>query len=150
MKDDGLDCLDDPFIKASGPPVEDPFLDHPLSSAPDHVAAPAPHAVPPPKNAPLAGQAELIAVAAGRSALRRGARGAAVRAVQEALIALGIAVSGGIDGAFGPGLERAVKELQGRAGLTVDGVVGGGTLRAIDAGLDSRAPVGLSEETRGG
>jgi hypothetical protein len=25
MKDDGLDCLDDPFIKASGPPAGDPF-----------------------------------------------------------------------------------------------------------------------------
>ncbi|WP_437850979.1 hypothetical protein [Sorangium sp. So ce363] len=25
MKDDGLDCLDDPFIKAAGPPADDPF-----------------------------------------------------------------------------------------------------------------------------
>jgi hypothetical protein len=134
MKTDGLDCLEDPFIKAAGPPAEDPF-----------VAVPAtPEGAAPPKarslgNAPLAGQPDLEAIASGRGALRKGMKGPGVKALQEALIALGAGVPGGADGAFGPGLERAVKELQAKRGLAVDGVVGAGTLAAIDAALAPRA-----------
>ncbi len=88
------------------------------------------------KNTPLAGQPELESVAGGRSTLRRGAKSAGVKALQEALIVLGIEVPGGADGAFGPSLDGAIKALQAKHGLGVDGVVGPATLRAIDASLE--------------
>ena len=53
--------------------------------------------------------------------LRRGARGEAVVSLQEGLICYG-ALTGGADGVFGPGTERAVKVVQEAEGLTVDGV----------------------------
>ncbi|APR88375.1 hypothetical protein A7982_13724 [Minicystis rosea] len=134
MKDDGLDCLDDPFIRAAGPPVDDPFA--------TAVVTP-PSVEPPParglKSAPLAGQPDLEAIASGRGALRKGMKGPSVRALQEALMMLGAPLVGGADGAFGPGLERAVKELQARHGLAADGVVGARTLEALDASLNNRA-----------
>lgn len=138
MKMDGLDCLSSPFILASAPPAEDPFLAAPLARS---AAAPAQGSAAPAgsgpilKNAPLAGQPELESVAGGRSALRKGARGAGVKALQEALLALGIEIPGGADAAFGPGLERAIKALQAKHGLGADGVVGRGTLEAIDTSL---------------
>jgi peptidoglycan hydrolase-like protein with peptidoglycan-binding domain len=138
MKDDGLDCLNDPFILASAPPGEDPFatlLTTQPAAAPAQVNVPSAGSGSGLKNAPLAGQPELESVAAGKSALRRGAKGAGVKALQEALIALGIDVLGGADGAFGPTLEGAIKALQAKHGLGVDGVVGSATLGAIDASL---------------
>jgi hypothetical protein len=88
------------------------------------------------KNPPLAGQKDLEAIVAGRaSALRRGARGDGVKALQEALIALKFTVSGGADGVFGGGAEAAVKAFQSSKGLDCDGVVGRGTLAALDAAL---------------
>lgn len=41
-----------------------------------------------------------------------------------------------IDGCFGPGTERAVKQYQNAAGLVPDGVVGEQTWRALTAGID--------------
>lgn len=127
MKEDGLDASSEPFIRAPAPPADDPF-----------VAAPLPTAAAPRGGAALAspllaGQAELRSIAAGKGSLRRGARGPAVTAVQRALIALGIDVPGGADGAFGRGLESAVVAFQKAHGLAADGVVGRGTLRALDA-----------------
>ena len=87
------------------------------------------------KRAPLAGKPDLEAVARGRGALRVGARGDSVKAVQEALIKLGFAVPGGADGAFGKGLEGAIKAFQTSRKLADDGIIGPGTLRAIDAAL---------------
>jgi peptidoglycan hydrolase-like protein with peptidoglycan-binding domain len=78
---------------------------------------------------------EIEAVAAGKGVLRRGATGDGVKALQSALIALGTDVPGGADGAFGPGLEGAVKAFQAAHGLGADGVVGRGTLAALDAAL---------------
>ncbi|APR86368.1 Hypothetical protein A7982_11717 [Minicystis rosea] len=124
MKEDGLDCLSDPFIQASAPPTEDPF------------AAPPPVLVTSTlKNPPLAGEPELEALIAGKSALRKGARGAGVKALQEAMMAIAIDVPGGADGVFGPNLERAVMAFQEKQHLTVDGVVGRKTLEALDACL---------------
>src|SRR4029079_5233315 len=102
-----------------------------------------PPAAPPPaeppktglKNAPLAGEPTLEAVAAGKATLHRGVRGDAVKALQQALMTLGLSVPGGADGDFGGGLERAVKAFQGAHGLSADGVVGRGTLNAVDAAL---------------
>ncbi|WP_437322460.1 peptidoglycan-binding domain-containing protein [Sorangium sp. So ce394] len=134
MKDDGLDCLDEPFLQAAAPPGDDPFA----------AAMGAPAAAPPPKDprltrAPLAGQPDLESVASGRGALRRGARGPGVKALQEALLALGESAPGGADGAFGPGLEAAVKRFQAERGLAADGVVGAATLAALDAAFDAGA-----------
>ncbi|WP_437642415.1 peptidoglycan-binding domain-containing protein [Sorangium sp. So ce854] len=136
MQDDGLDCLDEPFLQAAAPPADDPFAA--AMGAP--AAAPPPKASSPPKDprltrAPLAGQPDLEAVASGRGALRRGARGPGVKALQEALIALGERVPGGADGAFGPGLEATVKQFQAERGLAADGVIGAATLAALDAAL---------------
>jgi hypothetical protein len=146
MKDDGLDCLSDPFIHASGPPAEDPFATTPLpQAAPARKPASAVSAVstasgPILKNAPLAGQPEIESAASGKGSIHRGMKGEGVKALQRALIALGVEVPGGADGVFGPGLESAVKALQAKLGVDADGVVGPGTLKALDARLGARAP----------
>lgn len=142
MKDDGLDCLGDPFIMASAPPVGDPFTEdggvpNPVP-AEDRPVTPA-ESAPVLKNKPLAGQSELEGVARGGTALRIGAKGAGVKAVQEALLQLGYEVAGGADGVFGPAVERAVKAFQEKGDLKVDGVVGAATLKAMDEKLLSKA-----------
>lgn len=65
--------------------------------------------------------------------LRRGAKGAEVRQVQEALVALGYSTT--IDGKFGPATAQAVKSFQASSGLTDDGVVGPATLSALSAAV---------------
>jgi hypothetical protein len=66
--------------------------------------------------------------------LRRGAKGAEVRQVQEALVALGYSTT--IDGKFGPATAQAVKSFQASSGLTDDGVVGPSTLSALSAAIN--------------
>ena len=66
--------------------------------------------------------------------LRRGAKGAEVRQVQEALVALGYSTT--IDGKFGPDTAQAVKSFQASSGLTDDGVVGPATLSALSAAIN--------------
>jgi hypothetical protein len=68
--------------------------------------------------------------------LRRGAKGAEVRQVQEALAALGYSTT--IDGKFGPATAQAVKSFQASSGLTDDGVVGPATLSALSAAVNGR------------
>jgi peptidoglycan hydrolase-like protein with peptidoglycan-binding domain len=91
------------------------------------------------KNAPLAGQAELERIAGGKGALRKGSKGAGVKTVQEALMALKYNVPGGADGIFGNGLEGAVEAFQKNKRLAADGIVGPGTLKALDAALAAGA-----------
>ncbi|MTE18832.1 N-acetylmuramoyl-L-alanine amidase [Streptomyces sp. TRM43335] len=68
-----------------------------------------------------------------RPTLRRGDAGADVRRLQRALTAAhGRTVE--IDGLFGPDTETAVRDYQRSRGLAVDGVVGGGTWGALQAG----------------
>jgi peptidoglycan hydrolase-like protein with peptidoglycan-binding domain len=59
------------------------------------------------------------------SALKKGSKGDAVRALQGNLVQLGYTVA--VDGDFGKGTEEAVLHLQKAFGYTVDGVVGDGT-----------------------
>ena len=66
--------------------------------------------------------------------LRRGTKGAEVRQVQEALVALGYSAT--IDGKFGPATAQAVKSFQASSGLTDDGVVGPATLLALSAAIN--------------
>lgn len=63
--------------------------------------------------------------------LRRGSRGSEVRDLQSDLMALGF-LGGPADGIFGAGTERAVRDFQSSAGLAPDGIVGPGTLAAIE------------------
>lgn len=56
-------------------------------------------------------------------------RGKDVEALQRALTAAGFTVK--VDGVFGPGTEKAVKQLQQARGLKVDGVVGPVTRAAL-------------------
>ncbi len=68
-------------------------------------------------------------VVAGNRLLRRGASGDAVEDLQEFLIQHGQQIQ--VDGDFGPATERAVRAVQAQLGVTVDGIVGGGTARAL-------------------
>lgn len=69
--------------------------------------------------------------------LRRGSSGAEVKELQEKLIYIGYNCGGyGDDGSFGAGTETSVKEFQGNAGLTVDGIVGAETDKVLDAVYD--------------
>jgi peptidoglycan hydrolase-like protein with peptidoglycan-binding domain len=89
-------------------------------------------------NERFAGLADFEPVLAGKTALGAGAKGPAVRAVQQALLDLGFNLYGGVDGAFGPQSIKALRNFQVharsahpqvRATATLDGA----TLRALDA-----------------
>ena len=74
--------------------------------------------------------------------LKRGAKGSAVKSMQQDLIKLGYADylnPYGADGSFGAATEKAVRAFQKANGLAVDGSVGPATQAKIDALL--KAPV---------
>ena len=60
---------------------------------------------------------------------KQGDKGAGVKAVQQRLKDLGVAI--GVDGSFGPKTAQAVKGFQGKKGLKADGVVGPKTWAAL-------------------
>ncbi|WP_236035262.1 peptidoglycan-binding domain-containing protein [Alkalihalobacterium elongatum] len=62
--------------------------------------------------------------------LRRGSKGEPVKELQRQLTSLGYNTRG-IDGIFGPATEAAVRNFQKSKKLTVDGVVGPQTKRAL-------------------
>ena len=64
--------------------------------------------------------------------LRVGSTGLPVRRLQSRMSAVGFD-TGGVDGRFSPKTEAAVKDLQQRSSLTVDGVVGPRTWPIVDA-----------------
>lgn len=74
---------------------------------------------------------EVIKGGITMSVLRKGDNGADVRQLQERLNKLGFNV-GQADGDFGPNTEEGVEEMQFAAGITVDGVVGKNTYKALD------------------
>lgn len=78
---------------------------------------------------------ELQKIVAVHGALRQGARGAGVKALQQGLVELGYDVPGGADGSFGKGTADALKKFQAEAGLGADGVAGAGTLKTMDQKL---------------
>jgi len=69
--------------------------------------------------------------------LAEGARGEAVKALQEALIAAGITPRGGADGMFGPGTVVALREWQTSSGLEASGVVDATTAARLLGGASS-------------
>jgi peptidoglycan hydrolase-like protein with peptidoglycan-binding domain len=64
--------------------------------------------------------------------LRVGSSGLPVRRLQSRMTAVGFD-TGGVDGRFSPKTELAVKDLQQRSHLAVDGVVGPKTWDVVDA-----------------
>ena len=62
------------------------------------------------------------------SVLKKGAKGAQVKALQALLIGYGYDVGrSGVDGSFGAATDSAVRQYQSRNGLTTDGSVGPAT-----------------------
>ncbi len=92
---------------------------------------------------PGSGTLSAQAPASALSGLARGARGDAVRSVQQALINQGISVTGGIDGVFGSATETALKQFQSGHGLPASGVVDDAT--ALELGLASSPLLGLTQ-----
>ena len=79
--------------------------------------------------------------------LRKGARGPAVKELQEALIRVGVGVVHGVDSYFGSATESSVKFFQRTKGLPVTGVVDGATAAALGlaaAPAPSPAPAALA------
>lgn len=72
--------------------------------------------------------------------LQRGSRGDAVRALQERMSALGANLE--VDGVFGAGTDALVRALQAANGLTVDGLAGPATLRALFSSSASGTSLG--------
>ena len=73
--------------------------------------------------------------------LRKGDKGADVKALQEALIAQGFSCgSWGADGDFGTATENAVKAYQKAHGLTVDGIAGAKTFAALEQAKNPEKP----------
>lgn len=65
--------------------------------------------------------------------LKNGSKGDAVSGLQTKLVQLGFELE--VDGHFGNVTEKNVRELQRLFGYTVDGIVGEGTTKLIDAQL---------------
>lgn len=86
------------------------------------VVATAAQAAPAPRSSPAV---------AGIVGLQQGSRGPAVRSLQQALVAAGVNVTGGVDGIFGVGTAAAVKRFQSAKGLTATGVVDEATASAL-------------------
>lgn len=77
------------------------------------------------------------------SALKRGARGDEVKALQEMLSAAGYEVPA--TGVYGAWTERAVKAYQQKHGLGVDGIAGAKTFAALQPPLPRANPRALAE-----
>ncbi|MFY0575668.1 L,D-transpeptidase family protein [Cystobacter fuscus] len=91
------------------------------------------------RNERFAAPPELAGVLAGQAPLGKGAKGAGVRAVQQALLDMGFSVpGGGADGIFGAQSAKAVRNFQVHArsafpAVQPTGTVDAATLRALDA-----------------
>lgn len=88
----------------------------------------------------LVGSAITGVVGLGKPVLRKGAKGNAVRELQELLVKRGAALV--VDGDFGSKTDRAVREFQGDHGLGVDGVAGPMTWGQLIVGGKSDAEPG--------
>lgn len=94
------------------------------------------------------GEPTLEACLAGKATLRIGAKGEAVRRIQQALMDLDFQLLQGADGKFGPETKQALIAFQKKRTKLVDGVVGKETMAALDAafpvggGTGSATPAG--------
>ena len=84
---------------------------------------------------------QLAHVASGHALKRRDPAADAVKVVQRTLITLGFSTgadgSARIDGRFGRGTERGVRQLQAEAGVRSTGVVDGPTLEALERSMNA-------------
>jgi peptidoglycan hydrolase-like protein with peptidoglycan-binding domain len=88
-----------------------------------------------------------VPVAANGSTLKKGNRGPAVEELQRKLTSLGFSTKG-IDGVFGQNTESAVRQFQKARRLTVDGVVGPATRKAL-GGITVTKPTSPSSPSKG-
>ncbi len=102
--------------------------------------APAAPSTPPPNVALSSGLQGADAVS-----LQRGARGPAVRTLQERLNAHGANLS--VDGQFGPATEGAVRAFQTAQGLDVNGVANPQTLARLQAAPTAAPPPAAAPDT---
>lgn len=85
----------------------------------------------------------LIPVTADAAALGQGSTGEKVKTLQSKLKKWGY-YDGAVDGVFGNGTRKAVEKFQRKNGLTVDGVVGSATAKALGMSLGSSGSSGGS------
>lgn len=103
------------------PPTTPPTTKPPRTTT--TTAAPATTSTAPPTTVPTQpSQADLTV----------GAQGPAVVRLQQALVQLGLPLTGGVDGKFGNGTRAAVLLFQQKAGLRETGVVNGAARRRLD------------------
>ena len=89
----------------------------------------------------FSGDHVLERVARGEALLKHGAKGPAVRAIQQFLISQGFDLGRhGADGHWGGRTTSAVKAWQAGASLSADGKIGKNTLAAMDSGVTVAAP----------
>jgi len=160
MKEDGLDCLSDPFIQASAHPTDDPFAATPVKVAtstpstttttpstttatPSTTTTPTTTTTTPQakvlQSALLSREEQLELVATGRALLRRGARGSGISAIQQVLLNLGYSLPGGVNAHFEEGTEHAVQAFQRAHGLKDDGIIGAQTIKKLDIAASNGA-----------
>lgn len=107
-----------------------------MASATPALAAPPPVGAPPMPSVTAPAPSAVPAPAPRAQALRRGSRGAAVRALQRELRQRGLRVT--VDGAFGPATAAAVRRVQRRLDRRPTGVADPGLLERL--GLAAPAP----------
>ena len=88
-------------------------------------------------------------IVSAESTLRRGSTGSEVRTLQTALNKLGANPQLVVDGSFGPGTEKAVKNYQSKKGLAADGICGPKTWAAINADLKPAVQASFSASISG-
>ncbi|TDT16458.1 putative peptidoglycan binding protein [Ilumatobacter fluminis] len=96
---------------------------------------------------PFGATVHANAPATAVTGLALGARGDAVKQLQQALLNQGVPVDGGVDGVFGPGTESALKQFQAKRGFSQTGTVD--TATAIALGLVSNSVFGLTQGASG-
>jgi peptidoglycan hydrolase-like protein with peptidoglycan-binding domain len=84
--------------------------------------------------------ATLLGVLPATPTLTAGSRGAAVTALQQQLIAIGLRPNGGADGVYGAATTAMVKLFQTRAGLPATGSADAATLAALLAAATAATP----------
>ncbi|WP_437755715.1 peptidoglycan-binding domain-containing protein [Sorangium sp. So ce1389] len=93
----------------------------------------------------LASNEVLRSVAAGAATLAQGAHGDGVRALQEALGAIGLGDPTKADGSFGPKTHDGIVALQAAEDLPQTGTVDAATIAALDRRLAARRALPLDE-----
>lgn len=94
--------------------------------------------------------AQALGLTSNAASLAVGARGDAVKRMQQALINAGVRVAGGADGVFGPATQSAVRAYQRARGLQSTGAIDGATAAALGLGGQLSTPAAAGASTPGG